>query len=149
MREKGKVILMGSILLYTICKIPTTTWLVDTAIFNSWMGAKGQFFPALSAYDVNQHYLEDVKGIFDAYNRSLDKSYGVRDEYCCRARSFKRLLPYLRQKVSGSVFGIWPTWFNGLKPCFTAQEIHRRDEPHHLALKLGLVHIHWKEGQGD
>jgi len=35
MREKGRVILMGSILLYIIRKIPTTTWLVDTAIFNT------------------------------------------------------------------------------------------------------------------
>jgi len=34
MREKGKVILMGSILLYIIRKIPIATWLVDTAIFN-------------------------------------------------------------------------------------------------------------------
>jgi len=36
MREKCKVILMGSILLYIIRKIPTTTWLVDTAIFNTY-----------------------------------------------------------------------------------------------------------------
>jgi len=34
MREKGKVILMGSILLYIIRKIPIATRLVDTAIFN-------------------------------------------------------------------------------------------------------------------
>jgi len=34
MREKGKVILVRSILLYTTKNIPTTTWLVDTAIFN-------------------------------------------------------------------------------------------------------------------
>jgi len=40
MREKGRVILMWSILLYTIWKIPTTTWLVDTATFNT-MGPVG------------------------------------------------------------------------------------------------------------
>ena len=61
------------------------------------------FFPISLAYDVNKKYVEDIEGVVDAYRRSRDKSYGVRDEYRCRARTMKVLLPHLEKKVRGRV----------------------------------------------
>jgi len=67
---------------------------------------KTGFFPARSAYEVNQDFLDTVKGVVSAYERSLDKSYSVRDEYRCQASSARRLLPLLTDKVS---FGVLST----------------------------------------
>lgn len=61
---------------------------------------KRGFFPVQSAYEQDQSYRESVKGVVDACERSMEKSFGVRDEYRCRASSIKRVLPLLKDKVS-------------------------------------------------
>jgi len=68
MREKGKVVLMGSILLYTIRTIPTTTWLVNTAIFNKWLedtGSRQHFLrltpSTLPKWSVDQRMLHKLE----------------------------------------------------------------------------------------
>jgi len=67
---------------------------------------KTGFFPARSAYMADKDFVDSVEAVVCAYERSLHKSYGVRDEYRCRASSARRLLPYLRNKVS---FAMLPT----------------------------------------
>ena len=61
----------------------------------------GSFFPLKSAYEVDQRYRQDIKGVVEAYDRNVGKSFGVRDEYRCRASAVKRLLPLLKNKVRG------------------------------------------------
>lgn len=60
---------------------------------------KESFFSPKSAFTVDDHYLRDVKGVIDAYQRNKYRELGVRDEYRCRASSVKRLLPHLKAKV--------------------------------------------------
>jgi hypothetical protein len=60
---------------------------------------KEGFFPPGTAYKQTREYGEMVQGVTDAYHRSISKSYGVRDEYRCRAGSVERLLPLLWDKV--------------------------------------------------
>lgn len=60
---------------------------------------KESFFPLESAYQVDQNYLQSIKGVVDAYDRNKHKSFGVRDEYRCRASTMQRLLPLLKEKV--------------------------------------------------
>jgi hypothetical protein len=60
---------------------------------------KESFFPPGSAYQVDRRYLDSIKGVVEAFDRNMHKSFGVRDEYRCRASSVKRLLPLLKDKV--------------------------------------------------
>ena len=60
---------------------------------------KEGFFPPASAYEVNQKYRDDIKGVIDAYERNKFERFGVRDEWRCRAKTMKRLLPLLKDKV--------------------------------------------------
>jgi hypothetical protein len=62
---------------------------------------KQGFFPPAHAYNQSKQYKETVLGVVDAYERSKCKSFGVRDEYRCRASSMERLLPCLKAKVRG------------------------------------------------
>jgi hypothetical protein len=62
---------------------------------------KESFFPFVSAYTQDKKYTQGVEGVIQAFDRCMNKSYGVRDEYRCRASSIKRLLPHLRKKVRG------------------------------------------------
>lgn len=69
---------------------------------------KQGFFPVQPAYDQLPSYMDSVKGVVNAYDRNMKKSFGVRDEYRCRASSIKRLLPFLKDKVRG--FELWGSW---------------------------------------
>ena len=60
---------------------------------------KEGFFPPASAYEVNQKYRDDIKGVIDAYERNKFERFGVQDEWRCRAKTMKRLLPLLKDKV--------------------------------------------------
>ena len=57
------------------------------------------FFSVRSAYQQDDTYTQSISGVIDAYRRNMHKSYGVLDEYRCRARSMKKLLPLLLDKV--------------------------------------------------
>lgn len=61
--------------------------------------ARKGFFPAGSAYHQKDDYWRQVEGVTNAFMRSCTRSFGVRDEYRCRARSVKRLIPELMEKV--------------------------------------------------
>jgi len=61
---------------------------------------KDDFFSMGSAYHLNHSYLKSVKDIKETYQRNRFKALGVRDEYRCRAKSVKRLLPLFKAKVS-------------------------------------------------
>ena len=56
------------------------------------------FFSAHLAYHQKESYQWMVKGVTDAFLRSCKKSYGVRDEYRCRA-TVRGILPALAAKV--------------------------------------------------
>jgi hypothetical protein len=60
---------------------------------------RGSFFPFLSAYNADESYHHDIRGVIEAYNRCKSRSYGVRDEYRCRASCLKRVLPLMKAKV--------------------------------------------------
>ena len=62
---------------------------------------KESFFHTRSAYEQDQSYKQGIRGLVEAYSRSIHKSFGVRDEYRCRAGSMNRLLPLLEDKVRG------------------------------------------------
>ena len=56
------------------------------------------FFPAELAYHQHSNYWKTVDGVRNAFTRSVGRSYGVRDEYRCRA-SMRKLFPLLISKV--------------------------------------------------
>ena len=60
---------------------------------------KEAFLPARSAYNLDHDYRSTIDGVIGAYQRSMKKSFGVRDEYRCRAYSIRAVLPVLRTKV--------------------------------------------------
>lgn len=68
---------------------------------------KENFFPFASAYAQDSKYREGVDGVTQAFDRCRTKSFGVRDEYRCRASSVRRLLPHLKHKVRDAL-GIAP-----------------------------------------
>jgi len=81
------------------------------------------FFSAESAYHLKDDYRTTIEGITGAFTRSINRSYGVRDEYRCRA-SIRRLFPVLILKVCGLLLprfhnslmtldrheDTWPSW---------------------------------------
>jgi len=56
------------------------------------------FLPPESAYHQKEDYTKTVDGMTSAFMRSHERSYGVRDEYRCRA-SVRQLFPALVEKV--------------------------------------------------
>ena len=75
--------------------------LVYEVLRGQWTREKESFFHPRSAYEQDHKYKNGIRDLVEAYSRSMDKSYGVRDEYRCRAGSVKRLLPLLEDKVRG------------------------------------------------
>lgn len=61
---------------------------------------KDGFLTARSAYHQKDDYRTNVTGITNVCTRSCDRSYGVRDEYRCRAATVRRLFRFMEQKVS-------------------------------------------------
>lgn len=59
---------------------------------------RGAFFSAGSAYHQKSDYQKQVEGISAVFMRNITRSYGVRDEYRCRATT-RRLFPVLINKV--------------------------------------------------
>jgi len=59
------------------------------------------FFSAESAYHQKDDYYKNVEGVTNAFIRGMTRSYGVRDEYRCRATARKQI-PMLVQKVGSS-----------------------------------------------
>ena len=53
------------------------------------MRVKEGFFPLASAYEVNQKYRDNIKGVINTYQRNKFERFGVRDEWRCRAKTMK------------------------------------------------------------
>jgi len=112
------------------------------------------FFPFLSAYLQDKKYRDSVQGLITAYERCArkKKSFGVRDEYRCRASSVKRLLPHLKNKVRGR-----PQPKSALprenrivlNHGSAGQAIRQRAGPHHLAVKPRVVYLRQEESEGN
>jgi hypothetical protein len=95
---------------------------------------KEGFFPPSMAYKQTKDYGEMIQEVTDAYHRSISKSYGVRDEYRCRAGSVKRLLPQLMNKVRSLLLRARsPNMV--LNYGSTGRRIRQSARPHHLAFR--------------
>lgn len=79
---------------------------------------KENFFPFVSAYQQDNKYKDAVDGVIKAFQRAMNKSYGSRDEYRCRASSIKQLLPLLMEKVRGGRNGALSSSKDGAEPEF-------------------------------
>lgn len=79
-----------------------------------WTRQKEKFFPVSATYKQDPQYRDAIRSMLEAFDRNINKSFGVRDEYRCRGSSIKRVFPHLKARVRAGIAQINSSclWFH-------------------------------------